>query len=60
MCIRDSDREQLRSHFEVNHKYIIVAALPALFEDGSIDAEVVNKAIKQFNIDPNKPSPDTL
>jgi len=57
---RSDDREQLRSHFEVNHKYIVVAALSALFEDGSIDAEVVSKAIKQFNIDPNKPSPDTL
>jgi len=57
---RSDDRQQLRSHFEVNHKYIIVAALSALFEDGSIDAKVVNKAIKQFNIDPEKPSPDTL
>jgi len=57
---RSDDRQQLRSHFEVNHKYIIVAALSALFEDGSIDAEVVNKAIKQFNIEPEKPSPDTL
>ena len=57
---RSDDRQQLRNHFEVNHKYIIVAALSALFEDGSIEAEVVNKAIKQFNIDPEKPSPDTL
>lgn len=57
---RSDDRQQLRNHFEVNHKYIIVASLSALFEDGSIDAEVVNKAIKQFNIDPEKPSPDTL
>ncbi len=57
---RSDDRQQLRSHFEVNQNYIIVAALSALFEDGSIDAEVVNKAIKQFNIDPDKPSPDTL
>ena len=57
---RSDDREQLRSHFEVNHKYIVIAALSALFEDGSIDADVVKKAIKQFNIDPEKPSPDTL
>ena len=57
---RSDDRQQLRTHFEVNHQYIIVAALSSLFEDGSIDAEVVNKAIKQFNIDPDKPSPDTL
>lgn len=57
---RSDDREQLRNHFEVNHKYIVVSALSALFEDGSITAEVVKKAIKQFDIDPNKPSPDTL
>ena len=57
---RSDNREHLRDHFEVNHKYIVVAALSALHEDGSIDAEVVSKAIKQFNIDPNKPSPDTL
>ena len=57
---RSDDRQQLRNHFEVNREYIIVSALSALFEDGSIDAKVVNKAIKQFNIDPEKPSPDSL
>jgi pyruvate dehydrogenase E1 component len=57
---RSDDRQQLRNHFEVNHQYIVIAALSALLEDGSIDSEVVNKAIKQFNIDPEKPSPDTL
>lgn len=57
---RSDDRKQLRAHFEVNSGYIIVAALSALFEDGSLDADVVKKAIKQFNIDPDKASPDTL
>jgi len=57
---RSDDRQQLRNHFEVNHQYIIIAALFALYEDGSIDSDVVNKAIKQFNINPEKPSPDTL
>ena len=57
---RSDDREQLRNHFEVNHQYIVVAALSALYEDGSIDAKVVQKAIKQFNIDPDKPSPELL
>ncbi|RBP48363.1 pyruvate dehydrogenase (acetyl-transferring), homodimeric type [Arenicella xantha] len=57
---RSDDRQQLRSHFEVNREHIVVAALSSLLEDGSIEAEVVNKAIKQFNIDPEKPSPDTL
>ena len=57
---RSDDRQQLRSHFEVNFKYIIVATLSALFEDGSVDAKQVSKAIKQFDINPDKPSPDTL
>ncbi len=57
---RSDDRQSLRDHFEVNHKYIVVTALSALFEDGSINADQVNKAIKQFGIDPEKPSPDTL
>ena len=57
---RSDDRQQLRSHFEVNYQYIIIAALSALFEDGSIKAEVVDKAIKQFNIDAEKASPDRL
>ena len=57
---RSDDRQQLRQHFEVNHQYIIVAALSALFEDGSVEKTVVSKAIKQFNIDPEKPTPDSL
>ncbi|MFT5135850.1 MAG: pyruvate dehydrogenase E1 component [Arenicella sp.] len=56
---RSDDREQLRSFFEVNHQYIVVTALSALYEDGSIDAKVVSKAIKQFGIDADRPSPDT-
>jgi len=57
---RSDDRQQLRSHFEVNHKYIIVTALSALYEDGSINSDVVSKAIEQFNIDAEKPSPESL
>lgn len=57
---RSDDRQQLRSHFEVNREHIVLAALSSLLEDGSIEVKVVNKAIKQFNIDPEKPSPDTL
>ncbi|MBX2847602.1 MAG: pyruvate dehydrogenase (acetyl-transferring), homodimeric type [Acidiferrobacterales bacterium] len=57
---RSDDRQQLRNHFEVNHQYIITTALSALYEDGSIEGEVVAKAIKQFDINPEKPSPDQL
>ncbi|NNC98607.1 MAG: pyruvate dehydrogenase (acetyl-transferring), homodimeric type [Gammaproteobacteria bacterium] len=57
---RSDDRQQLRSHFEVNYKYVTVAALSALYEDGSIEADVVSKAVEQFDIDVEKPSPDSL
>jgi pyruvate dehydrogenase E1 component len=56
---RSDDREQLRSYFEVNHQYIVITALSALYEDGSIDANVVSNAIKQFGVDADRPSPDT-
>ena len=56
---RSDDREQLRSYFEVSHQYIVITALSALYEDGSIDAKVVSKAIKQFGVDADRPSPDT-
>lgn len=57
---RSDDRQQLRTHFEVNHQFIVVAALSALCEDASIKPEVVKNAIKKFNIDPDKASPDRL
>ncbi len=55
---RSDDRQQLRTYFEVNHQYIILSALSALYEDGSIEASEVSKAITQFNIDVDKPIPD--
>lgn len=55
---RSDSRAQLRSHFEVNHQHIVINALSALYEDGSINADVVRKAIKQFDIDPDRPMPD--
>jgi len=57
---RSDDRAKLREHFEVNHKYIVVAALFSLMEDGSVSSKQVKKAIKQFNIDPEKLLPDVL
>ncbi len=55
---RSDDRANLRKYFEVNSHYIVVAALKGLAEDGSIDRSVVSKAIKQFNINVDCPSPD--
>ena len=54
---RSDTRAQLRKHFEVNAAYITIAALKALADEGSIDANVVVKAIKKYGIDPEKINP---
>lgn len=54
---RSDSRENLRRHFEVSAEYIVVAALAELAKAGDIDAKVVQKAIKDFDIDTNKINP---
>ncbi|MEE2913777.1 MAG: pyruvate dehydrogenase (acetyl-transferring), homodimeric type [Pseudomonadota bacterium] len=54
---RSDTREQLRSFFEVDRRYIAVAALSALVKENVIDSNVVKKAIVDFEIDPEKPDP---
>ncbi|WP_320837682.1 pyruvate dehydrogenase (acetyl-transferring), homodimeric type [Zhongshania sp.] len=54
---RSDTRAKLRSHFEVDRHYIVVAALKALADDGLIALSVVTKAIKAFGIDTEKANP---
>ena len=54
---RSDTRAKLRHFFEVNRYYVAVAALKALADDGEIDRQTVNKAIKQYGLDPDKPNP---
>ena len=54
---RSDSRQKLRHFFEVDRYWIVVAALNALAEEGTVDAKDVTKALKQFNLDPNKPNP---
>jgi pyruvate dehydrogenase E1 component len=54
---RSDCRAQLRSHFEVDRRYVVVAALKALADDGLVTAATVAKAIAAYGIDPEKPSP---
>lgn len=54
---RSDTREQLRSHFEVDHRYITLAALDGLVRDGELEASVVVKAIEDLKIDPDKLNP---
>jgi pyruvate dehydrogenase E1 component len=54
---RSDTREQLRKFIEVNRYYVVVQALKALAESGSIKSEVVAQAIAKYGIDSGKPYP---
>jgi len=57
---RSDMRSQLRKFFEVNRYYVVIAALKALSDEGSIEPKVVSEAMRKFRIDPEKPSPTTV
>jgi pyruvate dehydrogenase E1 component len=56
---RSDSRAALRSHFEVDRRWVTVAALKALADEGRIDVATVKAAIERFGIDPGKPNPVT-
>lgn len=57
---RSDGRTELRSFFEVNEFYIVIAALDALVKKNAVTAKVLSSAIKRFNISPNKINPRSL
>ncbi|MDP0589539.1 MAG: pyruvate dehydrogenase (acetyl-transferring), homodimeric type [Candidatus Endonucleobacter bathymodioli] len=54
---RSDTRKQLRKFFEVDRYFVVIAALSALVKDRSLTSEVLEKAIKTFDIDPSKVNP---
>ena len=54
---RSESREALRHFFEVDAAFIVLSALSALAEEGLVPIETVKKALKDLNIDPEKPNP---
>ncbi|MBO1256444.1 pyruvate dehydrogenase (acetyl-transferring), homodimeric type [Alteromonas sp. 5E99-2] len=54
---RSDSRANLRTHFEVNAAYVVVASLYELANRGEVERKVVTEAIKRFNIDTNKLNP---
>ncbi|HET9821436.1 MAG TPA: pyruvate dehydrogenase (acetyl-transferring), homodimeric type [Burkholderiaceae bacterium] len=54
---RSDFRSELRRHFEINRHYVVVAALKALADEGSIPATKVAEAIKKYGIDADKINP---
>jgi pyruvate dehydrogenase E1 component len=54
---RSDFRAKLREHFEINRHYIVVAALKALSEDGTVPVAKVVEAIKKYGINVDKVNP---
>ncbi|MGD8413027.1 MAG: pyruvate dehydrogenase (acetyl-transferring), homodimeric type [Candidatus Latescibacterota bacterium] len=54
---RSEDRASLRDFFEVDARYIALAALTSLSREGQLDPSVVSKAIEEMDIDPEKKNP---
>jgi pyruvate dehydrogenase E1 component len=54
---RSDTREALRDHFEVDERYIVLATLKSLADTGSLDRKVLQKAIADFKINPDKLNP---
>ena len=54
---RSEGRQALRNFFEVDARFIALAALHELHLDGKIERSVVDKAIKELDIDPGKANP---
>ena len=54
---RSEGRSSLRDFFEVDAKHIVLATLSALARDKKIESKVVQQAIKDLSINPEKANP---
>jgi pyruvate dehydrogenase E1 component len=57
---RSDTREKLREFFEVDRRYVAIAALKALADEGALPATRVAEAIAKYGIDADKPAPWTV
>ncbi|MBN2369617.1 MAG: pyruvate dehydrogenase (acetyl-transferring), homodimeric type [Vicinamibacteria bacterium] len=54
---RSDTRKALRDFFEVDSRHIAVAALHGLAQDGVVRSDFVAQAVRDLEIDPQKPNP---
>jgi pyruvate dehydrogenase E1 component len=54
---RSESRASLRDFFEVDSRFIVFATLNALLRDKKLDAKIVQKAMKDLDIHPDKKNP---
>ena len=57
---RSDFRSKLREFFEVNRYFVVLSALKALADDGTIPQKTVADAIEKYGIDPDKANPVTV
>jgi pyruvate dehydrogenase E1 component len=57
---RSDYRRKLRDFFEVDRRWVALAALKALSDEGTLPRGVVAEALRAFEIDPSKPNPVTV
>tara|TARA_B100001142_G_scaffold171985_1_gene171514 strand:- start:22638 stop:25307 length:2670 start_codon:yes stop_codon:yes gene_type:complete len=57
---RSETREKLRDFFEVNKYYIVLSTINLLYKNGILRKDSLNKAIKKYKIDINKPNPKSI
>ncbi|QNS14477.1 pyruvate dehydrogenase (acetyl-transferring), homodimeric type [Mannheimia bovis] len=54
---RSDSRANLREHFEVDERYVIVAALAQLAKEGTVETKVVADAIAKFGLNVDRINP---
>ncbi|MBW2270785.1 MAG: pyruvate dehydrogenase (acetyl-transferring), homodimeric type [Deltaproteobacteria bacterium] len=54
---RSDTREKLRDFFEVDRRWVVIAALKALADEGEVPVGCVSQAIARYGIDAKKSSP---
>jgi len=54
---RSDTRESLRTFFEVDRHFIVLAALKALADDGHVERSLLQQAIDRYGIDTGKRDP---
>jgi pyruvate dehydrogenase E1 component len=56
---RSDFRARLREHFEVDRRFVVLAALRSLADQGEIPTSIVSEALSRYQIDPAKANPLT-
>jgi len=56
---RSDTRAKLREFFEVDRHFVVISALRALVDDGTLPLAKLTEAFRRYGIDPDKPNPLT-